>query len=125
MRVAGGRLVMKTNPGLSPRSRRAENRCVPWLDVTDYRHSSCLAGDVGCENLRLGLLRVDCSLCPRWWMLSHRHLPLAVNAISRRARRSLVPGAIEIEIDGVMIRVGRGADAKTLMTVLRALKAGA
>src|SRR5438874_13673784 len=34
-------------------------------------------------------------------------------------------GAIEIEIDGVMIRVGRGADAKTLMTVLRALKAGA
>jgi transposase len=34
-------------------------------------------------------------------------------------------GAIEIEIDGVMIRVGRGADAKTLMTVLRALKASA
>jgi len=34
-------------------------------------------------------------------------------------------GAIEIEIDGVMIRVGRGADAKTLMTVVRALKAGA
>ena len=34
-------------------------------------------------------------------------------------------GAIEIEINGVMIRVGRGADAKTLMTVLRALKAGA
>src|SRR5436190_23241114 len=51
-----------------------------------------LAGDVGCENLRLGLLRrMDCSLCPRWWMLPHRHLPLAVNAISRRARRSLVP----------------------------------
>ena len=34
-------------------------------------------------------------------------------------------GAIEIETDGVTIRVGRGADAKTLMTVLRALKAGA
>ena len=34
-------------------------------------------------------------------------------------------GTIEIEIDGVTIRVGRGADAKTLMTVLRALKAGA
>ncbi len=34
-------------------------------------------------------------------------------------------GAIEVEIDGVTIRVGRGADAKTLMTVLRALKAGA
>ncbi len=34
-------------------------------------------------------------------------------------------GAIEVEIDGITIRVGRGADAKTLMTVLRALKAGA
>src|SRR4051794_26723974 len=29
----GGRLVMKTRPGLSLRSRRAENRWVPWLDV--------------------------------------------------------------------------------------------
>jgi transposase len=46
----------------------------------------------------------------------------------RRVARSKVEtsaGAIEIEIDGVTIRVGRGADAKTLMTVLRALKAGA
>ena len=32
-------------------------------------------------------------------------------------------GTIEVEIDGVTIRIGRGADAKTLMTVLRALKA--
>jgi transposase len=30
-------------------------------------------------------------------------------------------GTIEVEIDGVTIRVGRGADAKTLMTVLSAL----
>jgi transposase len=34
-------------------------------------------------------------------------------------------GTIEIEISGVTVRVGRGADAKTLMAVLRALKAGA
>jgi transposase len=32
-------------------------------------------------------------------------------------------GTIEVEVDGVMIRVGRGADAETLMVVLRALKA--
>src|SRR3954452_5730096 len=90
--VAGGRLVMKTRPGLSPRSRRAQNRCVPWLDVTDYRHSSCLARDVVCENLRLGLLRrMDRSLCSRYWMLPHRHLLVAGNATSRRARRSLLP----------------------------------
>jgi transposase len=31
-------------------------------------------------------------------------------------------GAIELEIDGVNIRVGRGADAKTVTAVLRALK---
>jgi transposase len=34
-------------------------------------------------------------------------------------------GTIEVEIDGVTVRVGRGADVKTLTTVLRALKAGA
>jgi transposase len=34
-------------------------------------------------------------------------------------------GTIEVEINGVTVRVGRGADAKTLMAVLRALKAGA
>jgi len=34
-------------------------------------------------------------------------------------------GMIEVEIDGVTVRVGRGADAKTLIAVLRALKAGA
>ena len=34
-------------------------------------------------------------------------------------------GTIEVEISGMTVRVGRGADAKTLMAVLRALKAGA
>jgi transposase len=34
-------------------------------------------------------------------------------------------GTIEVEIDGVTVRVGCGADEKTLMAVLRALKAGA
>jgi len=54
------------------------------------------------------------------------------SASPARRQRNLPPckaapgaGAMEIEIDGIMIRVGRGADAKTLMTVLRALKAGA
>ena len=34
-------------------------------------------------------------------------------------------GMIEVEIDGVTVRVGRGADAKTVRAVLRALKARA
>jgi transposase len=33
-------------------------------------------------------------------------------------------GAIELEIEGVSVRVGRGADAKTVAVVIRALKAG-
>ena len=41
-------------------------------------------------------------------------------------RRQVEPGAgmIEVEIDGVTVRVGRGADAKTVTAVLRALKGG-
>jgi transposase len=40
---------------------------------------------------------------------------------ARQADRSC--GIIEIELVGVTVRVGRGADAKTIATVLRALKA--
>jgi transposase len=34
-------------------------------------------------------------------------------------------GSIEVEIEGMTVRIGRGADAKTIAAVLRALKAGA
>ena len=57
---------------------------------------------------------------------------VASSASNVRRQRKVLPykaepgaGTIEVEIDGVTIRVGRGADAKTLMTVLRALKVGA
>ena len=45
----------------------------------------------------------------------------------RMPRRQVQPGAgmIEVEIDGVTIRVGHGVDAKIVTAVLRALKAGA
>ena len=46
-----------------------------------------------------------------------------------RARPTRSPGrgagVIELEIDGVSVRVGRGADAKTVAAVISALKAGA
>jgi transposase len=42
---------------------------------------------------------------------------------TRRADRT--SGIIEVEIDGVTVRVGRGAEAKTVAAVLHALKAGA
>jgi transposase len=46
----------------------------------------------------------------------------------RRRRRGrpedLASGIIEVEIEGVSVRVGRGADAKTVAVVIRALKAG-
>lgn len=42
---------------------------------------------------------------------------------SRRAERTT--GIIEVEIDGVTVRVGRGAETKIVAAVLRALKTGA
>jgi len=44
----------------------------------------------------------------------------AVKRVRRRSRRG--DGAIELEIDGVTMRVERGADAKTVAAVIRALK---
>jgi transposase len=43
----------------------------------------------------------------------------------RGRRRGDDVGIIEVEISGVTVRVGRGAEAKTVAAVLRALKSGA
>jgi transposase len=55
--------------------------------------------------------------------------PLPERASRHRARKpprqTDLSGIIEVEIDGVTVRVGRGAEAKTVVAVLRALKAGA
>jgi transposase len=46
-------------------------------------------------------------------------------AHERLERASSHAPAIELEIDGVTVRVGRGAEAKLVTAVIRALKAGA
>jgi transposase len=48
-----------------------------------------------------------------------------VHRRSRTRQADRAAGLIEVEIDGVTVRVGRGAEAKTVAAVLRALKAGA
>ncbi len=48
--------------------------------------------------------------------------PPGPKAARRRNRRGQ-GGGIELEIDGVAVRVERGADAKTVATIIRALKA--
>ena len=48
--------------------------------------------------------------------------PAEPKAARRRSRRGQA-GGIELEIDGVAVRVERGADAKTVAAIIRALKA--
>ncbi len=63
---------------------------------------------------------------------SLRFVPAVVGAPApsrrrRRARRGTAEpdvGMIEVEIAGVTVRVGRGADTKTVAAVIRALKGG-
>ena len=53
---------------------------------------------------------------------------LPEHVVRRRGRNRTIDRSswiIEVEIDGVTVRVGRGAEAKTVAAVLRALKAGA
>ena len=42
----------------------------------------------------------------------------------KKRRKPRAGGDIEIEIDGVVVRIGRGAEAKTVAAVIQALKAG-
>jgi transposase len=49
----------------------------------------------------------------------------AVRGRRRKRTRQVdrTSGSIEVEIEGVTVRIGRGAEAKTVAAVLRALKA--
>jgi len=49
--------------------------------------------------------------------------PAPAVAKPRRRRRSSAAAPIELEIDGVVVRVGSGAQASTVAAVIRALKA--
>jgi transposase len=54
-------------------------------------------------------------------------MPLVERAVSGRKRTRAADrssGIIEVDIDGMTVRVGRGAEAKTVAAVLRALKSG-
>jgi transposase len=42
----------------------------------------------------------------------------------KKRRKPRAGGDIEIDIDGVVVRIGRGAEAKTVAAVIQALKAG-
>jgi transposase len=44
-------------------------------------------------------------------------------AVRKRRRSRRGDGGIELEIDGVVVRVGRGAETRTVAAVIRALKA--
>ena len=51
--------------------------------------------------------------------------PSIKSRLRKRPRRAQgASGTIEVEIDGVTVRVSRGAEAKTVAAVIRALKAG-
>ena len=49
--------------------------------------------------------------------------PAARRATTRKRKAARDAGVIELEIDGVAMRVGRGADTRTVAAVIRALKA--
>jgi len=45
-------------------------------------------------------------------------------AAAKKRRKRSAQGGIEVEIDGVMVRIGRGAEIRTVAAVIQALKAG-
>jgi transposase len=71
------------------------------------------------------------SASPRFVPAVVEEPPPLANSSKRQQRGSgsakksgRAPGIVEVEIDGVTVRVGRGAESKTVMAVIRALKAG-
>ena len=82
--------------------------------VFTWRRHACRAASPGSERQSLGFVPavVDAPV----------PAPVSGSRGTRRAGRA--DGTIEVTIDGVTVRVGRGADARTVTAVIRALKAG-
>jgi len=59
-----------------------------------------------------------------------RFVPVVIEAAAatvatpKKRRRRGAQGGIEVEIDGVTVRIGRGAETRTVAAVIQALKAG-
>lgn len=98
-------------------------RCVPWLDGMDCHRSSCLAGDVSCAKQQ--------AVIPK---RTKSGVPAMVDAVVRaptahrerkaaRCKAKAYDGVIEIEVDGITIRAGRGADTAMIASIVQALKA--
>jgi uncharacterized protein YcfJ len=64
------------------------------------------------------------SSCRQWSRIRCRD-GVAQRGRPRRPRHDAAASVIEVEIEGVMVRVGHGAEAKAVAAVLRALKGGA
>ena len=61
--------------------------------------------------------------CRRWWSSRSRSRFGSSASRDGRAVSGDATGIIEMEIGGVTVRVGRGAEAKTVAAVIHALKA--
>src|SRR4051794_40584050 len=95
-----------------------------WRVAMGCRRSSYSVGAGKRGNLRLRVAtRQRRFLCPRSWKRHRRQAHRAVR--QARGSRADLSGIIEVEIDGVTVRIGRGAEAKTVAAVLHALKASA
>jgi transposase len=57
--------------------------------------------------------------------LAREEAPVFVPAVVQSTKADGLAGVIEVAIVGVTVRVGRGADTKTLTAVIQALKASA
>jgi transposase len=90
-----------------------------------FRRSNCSRGAA-----RRGSLRgADAATEAAQFVPAVIESALPEGAVRRRPRQrarpvDLASGIIEVEIGGVSVRVGRGADVETVAVVIRALKAG-
>ncbi|UFW45166.1 hypothetical protein [Bradyrhizobium sp. WSM471] len=100
-----------------------------------------MAGDTGCSHNKCSLSADKRAGSPRQWLtirslyrrVVDATVPVAVAGHQRKtARRKAKPdvraprgdaGGIEIEAEGVTIRVGRGADVAMIAAIVHALKA--
>lgn len=118
--VVGGSGATRTRRGSSRRSWRVATRCAPWLDGMDCRRSSCLVGPPLARSSRRSFRSGQSTVCASGG--GGRGIGAGCSP-ERKVVRQADSGIIEIEVGGITIRAGRGADPTMIASIVQALRA--
>lgn len=113
-------VVAQSHSGVGTVSEVARRHGLASSQLFAWRRDARLAAEAGGASIFPATSKVPSTFVP----VVIEPVPGAPVRTATSRRRRAAPAAVEIEIDGVSVRIARGTEPRTIAAVIRALKAG-